>query len=411
MGALLRQHISVDAGPARLQGLDAMRGVAALAVFGFHTQFLLGFDKRVLPPMEVFGRTVTLPNFVSLGASGVTLFFVLSGLCLSLEPLRRARTQPAGPLLDLPLYFRNRFARIYPAYFGALVLSAVEAIWVGGASVRATSADLLVHAVFAHGASGYWFLALNSALWSMATEVQFYLVFPLMMRVLTRLAPARFLALTMGLTIVCRVLAPLLPGASDAHGDMAPARLVAMQLPGRLGEFALGMALAYVYVSGRMFRRRTWAFLVACSLPIALLIRLKGPMPLPELALGVVYTAALALVLVPPARPSAPSKAWTWVSARCAEFGRSSYSFFLIHVPVSAAFARWLKIPTSPSLSHLAYAIAILIPPCVLVSTAMYRLLEMPMWIRLRVSRARPSMYQPSGRVVTTVPHDLPPSP
>jgi peptidoglycan/LPS O-acetylase OafA/YrhL len=375
-----------EQGAARLPGLDVMRGIAAAAVFLFHTQFLVGFDKRVLPPIHVSARTIALPNFVSLGASGVTLFFILSGLCLSMEPLRRARS--LAPLPNVFSYFRNRFARIYPAYFVALVFSAVEVVWIEGESVHWAGGQLLVHALFLQGLSGECFISLNGALWSMATEVQFYVMFPALLWFLTRVGIGRFLLATIGFTVAYRFVIFHLPQASEARGSMTFAGLLGMQLPGRLGEFALGMALAGAHARGTIAPSRVWAALMAVLLPIAFFIRWRGPPPLAEIALGLAYAPALALVLNA-SRIPAHSPVLAWIVARSAEFGRSSYSFFLIHIPSSAVLMRYVHIPTEPSFINLARAIALLFPTSLLASTAMYRLIELPLWTRLRASRAQ----------------------
>ena len=52
--------------------------------------------------------------------------------------------------------------------------------------------QLIVHALFAQDFSSRWALGLNGALWSMVTEVQFYLAFPWLVRWMIRVQPKRF---------------------------------------------------------------------------------------------------------------------------------------------------------------------------------------------------------------------------
>jgi peptidoglycan/LPS O-acetylase OafA/YrhL len=108
------QIASLPRSADRLLNIDCLRGLAALEVFVFHVSCAAGFEKRTLPAFRFRYGTVTLPNFLSLGASGVSLFFVISGFCLALQQWR-AKRETLG--VDCAPYFRNRFARIVPAYW------------------------------------------------------------------------------------------------------------------------------------------------------------------------------------------------------------------------------------------------------------------------------------------------------
>ncbi|MBM4360922.1 MAG: acyltransferase [Deltaproteobacteria bacterium] len=311
-------------------GIDVLRGIAALAVFVFHVQFMAGFEKRTLPPIEVNGRTVVLPNVLSLGASGVTLFFILSGLCLSLEPLRRA-ARGRHPL-DARVYFRNRVARVYPAYALAVLTSAALAMATSSLSARDTLTQTVVHLAFVHAASGEWILSLNGALWSMATEVQFYLAYPLLLASFVRLGPKRFLLAAMLSTLAYRVAITMLPCAASIQGSVTLEALLAMLLPGRLAEFALGMYLAELHVARRSPAPSVWLKRLGVSLPVALLIRARGPSALAEFALAVAYVNIVALVLLAPSTSHGTVR--TRLLDTAASFGHASYSFFLFHTPV-----------------------------------------------------------------------------
>ncbi|SEL62469.1 Peptidoglycan/LPS O-acetylase OafA/YrhL, contains acyltransferase and SGNH-hydrolase domains [Roseateles sp. YR242] len=89
----------------RLAQLDALRGIAALLVVFFH--YTTRFD-------QLYGHAS--PPLVSLpwGHYGVNLFFMISGfvIFMTLERTRR------------PLDFvKSRFSRLYPAYWGAVLLT------------------------------------------------------------------------------------------------------------------------------------------------------------------------------------------------------------------------------------------------------------------------------------------------
>ena len=94
LATLKRQHL----GSGRVLELDALRGLAALAVVFYH--YTTRFD-------QLFGHTFPLPWSVSWGHYGVDLFFMLSGFVI-LMTLERTS--------DSWKFAWGRFSRLYPAY-------------------------------------------------------------------------------------------------------------------------------------------------------------------------------------------------------------------------------------------------------------------------------------------------------
>lgn len=90
-------------GHTRYLELDALRGIAALAVVLFHF--------TMYRPEAGYG-------FV-LGVTGVDLFFIISGfvILLSLEKTR-----------DWKEFLLDRFSRLYPAYWACVTLAALTAL-------------------------------------------------------------------------------------------------------------------------------------------------------------------------------------------------------------------------------------------------------------------------------------------
>jgi peptidoglycan/LPS O-acetylase OafA/YrhL len=168
-----------------MPGLDVARGLAILMVLLDHG---LASDPSLYqasgsPWMHALGYTLRLGHF------GVHLFFILSGLLIT------------GILLDTRHdrdYFRNFYARralrILPAYLLMLaVLLAARSI---------TAPYLLLCLLFLCNAPGL-FGAGNQypALWSLAVEEQFYLVWPATVRKLS----------IRSLTILCAAILLLTP--------------------------------------------------------------------------------------------------------------------------------------------------------------------------------------------------------
>ena len=136
------------------------------------------------PNFSVAGRTVDMFRLVSSGYMMVDVLLVLSGFLLTL-PYARAR-RDRRPLPSVRGFYARRFWRIVPSYLLAiLAIFFLYALPNGKyASAGAALRDLLTHLSFTHNLS-YWTCfatPMPTALWTLAVEVQFYLLFPLLMK-------------------------------------------------------------------------------------------------------------------------------------------------------------------------------------------------------------------------------------
>jgi peptidoglycan/LPS O-acetylase OafA/YrhL len=147
-------------GNPRFPLVDGLRAVAALSVLVTHTAFLSGFNGRGLP-----GQITSRLDI------GVSLFFVISGFLLY-RPFVAARFE-GRPAPRVALYFRRRALRIVPAYWLALT---VLAIWPGLAFVHGHL--WWVYYGFLQDLRVTWIQGGLKTAWSLAVEVQFYLLLP-----------------------------------------------------------------------------------------------------------------------------------------------------------------------------------------------------------------------------------------
>lgn len=384
---------------ARLPQVDWLRAIAALGVFVFHVSALAGFPKRVLPAFTISGRSFShIPSPLSLGASGVNLFFVLSGFCLALQQWRRGDTTLSGRALRI--YARNRVARIVPAYWAAILVSAAVVVCLTGVEVRQLLGTVVLHLFFLHGFDPHSFLSLNGALWSMAVEVQFYVVFPIVLRFYAKRGPKQFLLVMAGLTVAYRLLVALLPLPTQPIGGIELASLLSYQLPGRILEFALGMWLADLY----LHKPDQWKAICAWAwipiLPVALWCRAAGPSFLADPMLGVLYCSITGFaVLWMGVRTGGIT---SFMEQRAAAFGRASYSFFLIHLPVLQILVRfWPADYTHPYAAFLRLSLVGFVFSAA-AGAVLYHGVEWPLWERLR------SPHAGQRAVANTVPSPTP---
>lgn len=147
-----------EGSPSRLTSLDALRGIAVLAVLVSHA------GERVFPLIDLINT-----NLFQLGQFGVTLFFLVSGFVIPMTLERRS----------LGMFWVSRVLRLFPLYLVAL--AAAGALTLLGVWHRAddlTSAQWLLNTTMLQG-----LLAEPNAMtvaWSLTWEMLFYIVMSLL---------------------------------------------------------------------------------------------------------------------------------------------------------------------------------------------------------------------------------------
>lgn len=143
--------------------MTGVRAVAIAAVLLYHLQILRG------------------------GFLGVDVFFVLSGFLITTLLLEEA---DASSRISLRRFYRRRVRRLGPPFVAAMLLPAVQMIvLLHDPVLGATARNGLVSLAFTANvlrAGGHVIPATATALWSLAEEEQFYLLWPLVLIVLLR---------------------------------------------------------------------------------------------------------------------------------------------------------------------------------------------------------------------------------
>lgn len=212
----------------RLQALDGLRGIAILLVVWFHV-WQISWLPAPLPALQFLPET---------GFSGVTLFFFLSGFVIS-YPFLLARARGTAPP-GWRHFASRRSIKIVPSY----VLSIAVLIAVGYAHFSSPSqafGAIATHLLFVHTWFASTYGSINGVLWTLAVEVQFYLLFPLIWFCFNR-TPALTAGAMIALALGYRIYA-----ARCCLHTFAPQMFD--NLPGYLDIFAIGMLAALTFVS------------------------------------------------------------------------------------------------------------------------------------------------------------------
>jgi peptidoglycan/LPS O-acetylase OafA/YrhL len=379
---------TVAAPPAartRVEGLDGLRGLAALFVV-LHHSFLLSF-----PGFPVNTGPFWL-GWLIYGHFAVALFIALSGFSLGISPARK------GWILGGKARFAQRRAwRILPPYWAALVFSLVVA-WAivpqpGSAPPNGKSVvvyGLLVQDIFGSPSP-------NGAFWSIAVEAQLYLTFPLLLVLLRRYGAAVMLA---AVTVPVAAI-----GLLSAHVSLVD---TLMRLTPQFAPlFAIGLLAAGIVRAGDRIRQLPLGWLAGLAVtPVVAVIAVRGSVWTVGHFFWVDLAAApaIALLLAAVATERPAPLVWLLDTRPVRSLGSFSYSLYLVHAPIVLVVAVKVVQPwLGTGLDAFGLTLAIAVPASLVFARLFAGVFEIPFqrhrsWTALRAAvAAKAGAVQPAG--------------
>ena len=213
---------------------DGLRALAVMVVAWFH----IWQQSWLYPGFDFFGWHVNLDPLVRSGYIFVDIMILISGFCLYL-PFARMRYE-GGSAPSAKDFYARRLMRIQPSYLLTIaVMFAVALATRAYYSREQMLRDGRSHLTYTHMFfyDTYYASNLGGALWTLAIEMQFYLIFPLLARAFYRL-PATTFAAMVAASLAFRGF------VSVTFEDVS---LYFNQLPAYLDTFAIGMACASLH--------------------------------------------------------------------------------------------------------------------------------------------------------------------
>ena len=347
--------------------MDGLRGLAALVVAVGHIIGMVGPDHPVIPIWKADAGALVLWPW-TFGGPAVWLFIMLSGFTLYwTEESRRMSGQGATALR---VYIQRRLWRILPAYYAALIFGAVVLLGLGwlllepSPSLRTyepvTVGGVVSHLLMVHNLNAEWRTQIVPPLWSIAVEMQLYLLFPVLF--LVRRAWGVY-AVSAGLVVAVFAL--------NQVTDSPVFQLVEW--------FVIGAVLAHV------LRRHTVP--VGIAAPVAVAALLVGFVRVPALTGRIeqgVWLVAFAALIAWMFSAEGVGR-WNVLESRPALWvGARSYSLYAVHFPV--ALLCWALVgrlvPDRPAAIG---AVTVLgLGASLVVAAASYRWIELPSLERSR---------------------------
>ena len=326
-----------DTAPARLANVDALRGLAALAVCLFHWEHI-GFGTPVNAQVFRFGML------------GVELFFMISGFVIGLV----AERSPS-----VPRFVLARVVRLYPAYVASVALTALYVLPVGKYGVEAVLVNVTMLQSFVDVPN------ITNPYWTLAFEITFY---GLVAGLLAAGAFARievFALAWLALALLYRLTIPGPLGFDDGH-PLA-----------QLGYITVAPQFAPFFVLGAMVHRLRRGCLGTrgrIAVAAALGMTLFGRDDFAQVSGEAYATAALAMTVA------------LWIAAHggagngsivrtLGRLGIVSYPLYLVHCTV----ANLCILVLTPYGIGSALAVVLSAPVSLLLAVCLHRKLERPL--------------------------------
>jgi len=248
---------------ARLPSLTGLRFFAALLVFGFHITLSASPipPNRPINPFANAGLADSAEWLLSkAGYVGVSFFFVLSGFVI---------TWSSKPGEAPTAFWRRRFLKIFPNH---LVMWALAMLTFAAAITRPLGwlpNLFLLHSFFPQGDV---YVSVNPPAWTLCSELLFYLLFPVLILGLRRIAPARlwWWAGGMVLAMIAVQVINLLLIPDSPKSPITPVSVTQFwfgyifPVP-RMFEFVLGAIVALIVLAGRWVPIKIWQALALCA--------------------------------------------------------------------------------------------------------------------------------------------------
>ena len=319
----------------RLDILDDCRGFAIILVFLCHCQSSLPSNliRAFERPWSFAGAALsgridwhTLLAFITffpfhLGWSALPIFFVVSGFCIHLT-----YCQPSRP--DFRAFYVRRFFRIYPPYLLALLFFAILFPWSRLPFNKITYwGQFITHILMCHNISELSVCAINPSYWTLAVEVQLYLLFPLLLLYVRRSSYGRALLL---LAIVELTLRLFSASVFEIPGRLSPAFLRASPFY-YCFSWATGAAIANAYLT-----RRPLPFTGVNPLIWLFLAILTSSYPTASFSFPFFALAAASFISRSLTKGSVEERP-SYLGRFIRRTGIYSYSIYLIHTPILLA--------------------------------------------------------------------------
>lgn len=348
----------------KLPSLTGSRFWAAFLVFLFHASMPSDLAPFSDPTTQhVFAVIVSKAGWL-----GVSYFFILSGFIMVWAA---KDNDTAGD------FYLRRFAKIYPNHCLTLALAFIVGA-VGVGEYKLWSSSLLLANTWVDDVK--FFFVANRPSWSLCIEAFFYLLFPVLFKVMKAIPKKFDLLGLLAATAASLLVQTYIYLWVEPNHMMGAFKISQHQFwvsyifpPPRLFEFIAGMFAARLLIYGRAPR-------ISKTVSLALLLATYvGAMFLPfQFGLSVVYIIPVSLLIISIARDDLEARKTVLSGKTSVWLGEISYAFYMIHFLVLFFFlnlvaGKKFNLPEGTALIVVALILSV---SC---ASVVYRYFEVPM--------------------------------
>jgi peptidoglycan/LPS O-acetylase OafA/YrhL len=332
----------------KLNQLTFTRFLAAISIVIFHSgthswPFSLPFLHEIFSKSNI----------------GVSYFFILSGFVMIIAYWEKNKS------INFIQYYLNRFARIYPLYIFALVITTAILSHNKGLDVNA----FILSVTLLQAWVPKYALSLNIPGWTLSVELLFYISFPLLFNYFYR----KYNLLTVGFYIIgfwmfSQFLINYLLQTSFSSGDRNTA--IHFFPIVRLNEFLVGNFIGLIFINAKVKQRNYDALLIALSTVFLMYFFLNIKLDFSTGLIAVIFAPFILLLASNTGMITKLFKYQVFVI-----LGEVSYGVYILQFPVHLLVSFFFR--TSNSL-NVKYEFYVFVTTLLVVSVICYYFIEIP---------------------------------
>lgn len=294
------------------------------------------------------------------GWTGVELFFLISGFLIHLGFLNSNKP------LNILTFYSKRFWRIYPPYLLALLFFCL--VGKGINYYLHTSIglkDLAAHVFLIHNLTDKYYYSINPSFWSLAAEIQLYLLYPVFLWIRKKWGINKALIITILIAPIFRYIGYLaMPGSQLAQPNL---------VFNVWFVWCAGALLAEKYYNGEKIIKKKAGLIAAIGFTISLSVKFYAG----GYFLGALLAIFSWLAFFEWMLHAKSINTNSILSKAMIAIGLCSYSIYLIHQPLLDNMFSWFD-----AMGHNWYLVFIKVIPVFMlifcISWILYKLIEKP---------------------------------
>lgn len=176
IGLALKKTLSLETNSQHSDYITSLRGISALSVIMLHV-FYIGYGLKLGPEFNLGQHSIPYISYLHMGAH---FFLLLSAYSLCISSVKKSS-------IHIPSFYTRRFFRIAPLFY---FMTLVYVLWdtTHSRNVPLTSVLGNVFFIFNFMPQHGYFRGIIGASWFMSVIMLFYLVFPLIFKLLRKVS-------------------------------------------------------------------------------------------------------------------------------------------------------------------------------------------------------------------------------